>query len=258
MEAVSEGRYQSLGGDGYISPGRRSYQPSTDLIDRPTSLRQRSQRALFLLLSLLVLVASAVAAFLFFPRPVSSTRSAVPPSIDCFSVDPAQRNVTTWQYTHTVTVTNPNYAPLTVQSALVFFTLVPSTNSSHHRAAAGRLPPPPLPSPCPAHALPLGSSVVSPASSTVSAVSSTDVSLSDRFAHTGDDRDELRLCLQRTCAESDAYELDVDGLLRVRWLQVEADVVMETVRVRVQCADSDEGDAEDAEADDHAAADGLR
>ena len=226
MDGLPEG-YQSLGGDGYSSPGRRSYQPSTDLLDRPASLRHRWQRALLLLLSLLLVAVGVALAFLAFPRPLSCIRSATLPSIGCFTVDPVQRNLTSWAFTHTVTLINPNYlAPISVQSALVFFTLLPAANSSHTHST-------PLPSPCPSTTVyPLGSAVVSPSPSRVSSLSTVDVSLSDRFNHTGD---RVRSCLQRTCSGAAAYDLDVNGLLRVKWMQVESDLAMETVRVRVTC-----------------------
>ena len=235
-------RYQSLGGDGYISPGRRSHQPSTDLIERPHSLRHRGQRALFLLLSLLVLVTAAVCGFLFFPRPLTCLRSATPPSIECFSTE---RNLTSWHFTHTVTLINPNYAPVTLSSALVFFTLVPPPHVNLSHPSPYRFPSA-LPPFC-QRTVALGSVVTSPPSSFVSALSTVEVTLTGRFVHTSDGWwDEVRYCLVETCLTSPSYELDIDGLLRLSWLQVEGDLVLDTVRVRVKCDHShlDEGEEE--------------
>ena len=55
----------------------------------------------------------------------------------------------------------------------------------------------------------------------------------------------MQLCLRRTCEMADAYELLIDGLLRVEWMQVEGDVLMETVRVRVKCDTAGDGRGDD-------------
>ena len=213
--------YQSLGGDGYISPGRRSYHPSTDL--RDNQHKHRIAQYSLATLTTLILLSSAVAAFLFFPRPATTSPSGSGSAAAFFTLDTAGH--ITFTFNHTITITNNNYYPLPVPSALVTFTLqpLPTTAAPNH---SHPLPPPAL---CTAP-LVLGS-YSGAASSSVSPLQTSEwVASGVVVGEAG-----VAECLREWCWRRGAYELWMDALVRVSYMQVSAALVADTVTVCVEC-----------------------
>ena len=216
--------YQSLGGDGYISPGRRSYHPSTDL--RDNQHKHRLARCSLATLTFLLVVVSALSAFFFFPRPLSSSPSGSGSSASFYVLDDQQQ--LSFSFNHTVSITNNNYYPIPIQSALLTFTL-----------------PPLLPVPTPARIqAPLPSLCFTPrilgtyeaGSTSVSALQTSNWLVSG--AVSGGGTGDAPLCLREWCARSGGYELWMDALVRVSYVQLQAALVTDTVTVSVPCPDS--------------------
>ena len=206
--------YQSLGGDGYISPGRRSYHPSTDL--RDNQHQHRLARCSLATLTFLTVVVSVLAAFFFFPRPLYSSPSGSGSSASYFTLSDQQQ--LSFTFNHTVSITNNNYYPLPVHSALLTFTLPP-------------LPPnPPLPSLC---STPRVLGTYEAGSTSVSALQTSDWQVSGVVSSSGGG--EAALCMREWCVRSGGYDVWMDALVRVSYVQLQAALVADTVVVSVQC-----------------------
>ena len=227
--------YQSLGGDGYISPGRRSYHPSTDL--RDNQHKHRLARCSLATLTFLLVVVSLLAAFFFAPRPLSTSPSGSGSSASYFTVDGQQQ--LSFAFNHTISITNDNYYPLPVQSALLTFTLPPLPPTPHTSPPPADAPAPPLPPLCSAPHI-LGT--YEAASTSVSALQTTDWLVSGVVVG-GGGASEAVLCMREWCVRSGAYELWMDALVRVSYVQLQAALVTDTVTVSVQCPTSWQAEA---------------
>ena len=215
--------YHSLGGDGYISPGRRSYHPSTDL--RDNKHQHRLARCSLAALTFLLLAAALLTAALFAPRPLSSEPSGSGSSASYYQ--PVGQQQLSFAFNHSVSLSNGNYYPLSVQSALLTFTLPPLPPIAAERYS------PPLPQFCSTPHI-LGTHHAP--SSTVAALQTSNWRASGLVVATGSGTAEL--CLREWCTRRGAYELWMDALLRVSYLQMQAALVTDTVTVSVQCPSS--------------------
>lgn len=102
--------YESFGGEGYISPGRRNHHPSTDYTGGPRTIKP-SKQLLYVAISLLV--TGVVGLLIFFLVPRSITLSP----LSCRQSGPylcSQNKSLRLEYQEVFLINNPNYAPLTI------------------------------------------------------------------------------------------------------------------------------------------------
>ena len=218
--------YQSLGGDGYISPGRRSYHPSTDL--RDNQHKHRIARLSLATLTSVLVLATALSAFFFFPRPLSSQPSGSGSSASFFTFSVDQQRLS-FVFNHTISITNTNYYPLSLQSALLTFTLPPltptTTRTSANDSSQQSLPP----------VLCVGPHIVGTFEAGTASVSALQTSEWLVNGSVVGEAGQAVPCVREWCEQSGAYELWMDALLRVSYVQVQAALVTDTVTVSVDC-----------------------
>ena len=207
-------------------------------------LLSRTTKSLLIVLTVLIVVSSVLATFFFLPRPVSASPASSPaPSVDRFI---AVNRTLTWQFTYYLTLDNPNYAALSLPTVLLFFSLPPpagfNTTAERPHRAVSQPRPPPVPE-C-EQVIPLGSVSSSPSVS-ISGRSSADVEVSDRFV--GEAPAEAMACMSWACAVYGRYQLMIDAVARVQYLQVEGDVVAQTATAHVVCPAKSEEEEEQQE-----------
>lgn len=117
--------YESFGGDGYVSPGRRTNYPPTDFLRADTTGRRNTptSRLVYFILASVVLTLLGLLAFFFIPREASFSVHTI--RFDSLKVCSANRSIELPVF-NSYLVSNPNYAALVVHSMdLKYFISIP-------------------------------------------------------------------------------------------------------------------------------------